>query len=278
MAVPTSSPILRRAVVATGVALAAASLVVLLVTSPAGVATSRDAGAPTVPLPFIIGPSVVGIALALLIPPRDRRLPVRPDRRGRLLATTAVLVAIVILFPLVVGVAGIGGEDYVLLKMLLLVVVPLVAVRIERSWTAWRWWAPVAVVAVWALLRGLVTDMPDYSAVPSADLLIAATATAITAGFGEELLYRRLLQTRLEALLGGWPGIVLASLAFALMHLGSHGGGNPVVDIASVIVVQGGFGLLMGVLWWRFRNLPLIVAAHVLANGWPEIVLHVLTR
>lgn len=78
--------------------------------------------------------------------------------------------------------------------------------------------------------------------------------------------------------MGGPAGIVLATLAFALMHLGSHGTGVLVADVARVIVAQGSFGLFVGVLWWRFRNLTMIVAAHILANGFPTIVLDVTTR
>lgn len=62
------------------------------------------------------------------------------------------------------------------------------------------------------------------------------------------------------------------------MHLGSHATGDLLFDAASVIVVQGSFGLFMGVIWMRFRNFTAIVTAHVLANGWPDIVWHVLSR
>ncbi|MEJ5913990.1 CPBP family intramembrane glutamic endopeptidase [Pseudokineococcus sp. 1T1Z-3] len=227
----------------------------------------------------------VRIALALLVPPQTRSLPVRALRRGRLLASTAALAALALAFPVVVAAAGLRGEDYVLAKTVGVILLPLLvvvtlrgAVATATPRAAWRWWAPVLVVAVWASARSWVSEMPDYSSVAAADLLVAATATAVTAGLGEELFYRRLLQTRLEALLGGGPGVVLTSLAFALMHLGSHGTGDLVADVARVVVAQGTFGLFVGVLWWRYRNFTLVVVAHVLANGYPEVVAEVLSR
>ena len=101
--------------------------------------------------------------------------------------------------------------------------------------------------------------------------IIAALLTALTAGVGEELFYRRWLQTRLEAALGAWPGIALSALLFALMHLGSHGSGDIVLDIARVIVVQGSFGLFVGIMWWRYRNLTAIIVVHLIANGWGAV-------
>jgi hypothetical protein len=37
---------------------------------------------------------------------------------------------------------------------------------------------------------------------------------------------------------------------------------------AVVIVVQGSFGLFVGVLWWRYRNLAAIIVVHLISNGW----------
>lgn len=123
---------------------------------------------------------------------RRPRLVARPLSPGRLRATVLILGALAVLFP--VAASGMNGEDYVLTKAVLLIVVPLIAVAlikgsvtidVERA--AWRWWAPAAAILAWAVLRSLVSSSPDYSAVDASTLLIAATATAVTAGFGEEL-------------------------------------------------------------------------------------------
>ena len=103
-------------------------------------------------------------------------------------------------------------------------------------------------------------------------LIIAATATALTASVGEELFFRRWLQTRLEAGLGVWAGIGVTSVLFGLMHLGSHGTGQIWLDVAQVIAVQGTFGWFVGVMWWRYRNLTMVILVHLLSNGWGVLV------
>lgn len=263
------------------ISIAVVSVATVLVAFPAGAPTSADPGAPIVPWWVVLLPAAVGIVLALLLPPSPRRQAALVVSTPRFRASTWLLLALAGAFPLTVSVLGIaGGEDYVLAKLLLLIVVPAIVVgvlrgvRIIRVPGAWRWWAPALVVTVWALLAQVAPWNPehDLNGIDPVVLAISASATAVTAGLGEELFYRRWLQTRLEAGLGPWPGIAVASLAFALMHLGSHGSGAIALDIARVVVSQGSFGLLMGVLWWRYRNFVAIVTAHLIVNGWPVLV------
>jgi uncharacterized protein len=280
----TSSRRPGRWVLALCAALALASVVLVLTVMPEGSPVSSDPGAPVVPWWVVVLPPVVGIALCLAVPRRQTVMPAEIEDQRRFAASTTVLVVLAVAFPLLVGILDLGGSEwYVLAKLALFMVVPGVVVatvrgvRIGRRSGSWRWWAPVAVIVVWTLLSQVAPWNPrhDLSGIDPATLLISATATAITAGVGEELFYRRWLQTRLEAGFGAATGIAVASLAFALMHLGSHGSGEPLVDVARVIVAQGSFGLFVGVLWWRYRNLVAIVAAHLIANGW-QVVLHLL--
>lgn len=269
--------IIGRVILVTCSVLWLASLVVVLVRLPDGTPVSADPGAPAIPTWVTVLPALVGIAVALLLPPRAPRLPVVPVRPRQLAIRTAVLLGLAAAFPAVAAGAGVGAETYVLLKVLLLVLVPVVlvlvvrhAIRIEATPAPWRWWAPIMVVAVWTLLSQVAPWNLPYDPGDTDPLLlvVAATTTALTAGVGEELFYRRWLQSHLEATLGPWPGIALASLLFALMHLASHGTGDLVLDSARAIVSQGSFGLLMGILWWRYRNLLLVIVAHVIVNGW----------
>lgn len=282
------APAVGRVVLVVCALVAAASLAGVLIVYPGGTATSADPGAPTVPVWATVLPPLVGIALALLLPPRRAPRPAAVvDRSSRLASTTIGLLLLAAAFPLIVGLVPVEGEDYVLLKLALFIVVPAVlvlvvrrSIRLSRPRVAWRWWAPLIVVAVWTVLSQLGPWNPptDFSGIDPASLAIAATATAVTAGFGEEFFYRRLLQSRLEAALGPWPGIALTALAFALMHLGSHGTGEPLADIARVVVAQGSFGLFVGVLWWRYRSFWAIVLAHLIVNGWPVLAAFVLGR
>ncbi|SMQ74981.1 Membrane protease YdiL, CAAX protease family [Agreia sp. VKM Ac-1783] len=272
---PTS---LGRVVLIACAVIAAASLATVMIALPGGAPTSPDPGAPVVPWWVVLLPAVVGIALVTVLPLRAPAQPAVVENRSRHAAATWSLLALAIAFPLVSGVFDLGGgEGYVLAKLVLLIAIPAVIVgvlrgmRLERVRGSWRWWAAAVVVAVWALLSQVApwNPRPDLSGIDPVVLVVTATATAITAGVGEELFYRRWLQTRLEASLGVWPGIALASFGFALMHLGSHSTGAPVLDVARVVVAQGSFGLFLGVLWWKYRNLTAIVAAHVIMNGWP---------
>lgn len=260
--------------------LAVVSLVTVLIAFPSGTPNSSDTDAPLVPTWVTILPAVVGIALTLLLPWRAPTLVVAPARRERLTITTVVLLALAVAYPLTVSLLQLTGELYALAKVLLLLIVPAIvipiwrgAVRIDAPRVSWRWWAPAIVIIVWMFLSQWAPWIPrhDFGGVSLDALIVAAIATAVSAGVGEELFYRRWLQTRLEAVLGAWPGIALASLAFALMHLGSHGTGEPLLDVARVVVAQGSFGLFVGVLWWRYRNLTAIILVHVLVNGWPVL-------
>lgn len=279
--VPGAGPVVRpqvgRALLVACAVAAALSLVAVLVLLPDGTPVSADPGAPAVPIWVTVLPSLVGVGLVLVLPWRPPPLPAVPVGRHRLVATTVVLLALALLFPLAGGALGLSDETYLLAKVVLLMVLPATvvlvlrgAVRIEAPPAAWRWWAPLVVVAVWTLLSEVAPWNPvhDLSGIDPVLLVVAATATAVTAGLGEELFYRRWLQTRLEALLGPWPGIAVSTVLFGLMHLASHGTGGLWLDVARVLVLQGSFGLFMGVLWWRYRNLWLNVAAHVIVNGW----------
>lgn len=37
------------------------------------------------------------------------------------------------------------------------------------------------------------------------------------------------------------------------------------------------FGLFLGVLWWRYRNLALIILTHLIVNGW-GVALELISR
>lgn len=276
---PPATPRVGRAAAACGAVAAAVSLAVLLVLAPDGLARSADPGSPVVPYAHLLLPTVVALALVRALPPRARpTVPHAVDRR-RVLAAVAVMLGAAAVLPLVVAATGVGARaEYHLVKVAVLVALPGVAVLVTRGSlavarprAAWRWWAPAVVVLVWTALAQAAPWVRhgDYSAYPADLLLAAGVATALTAGVGEELLYRVWLQTRLEALLGRWGGIAVATLAFAALHVGSRHGQGLLVEAAAAVVVQGlGFGLVAAYLWSRYRNAWLTIALHVVANGY----------
>lgn len=260
-----------------GLALWLLALAAVVVLAPDGLRESADPGTEPTPLWRILVAPLAAIALIRLLPPRTPDLTPEVRDLGRLRTALVGLLACAVAFPLVVGIAGLDDSGwYLVVKVALLIAVPVLILRRTRGSiadepprVAWRWWAPAVVVAVWIALEFLApwVEGPDLSHVPVLDLVVVGLLTALTAGLGEELFYRHFLQTRLEALLGRWGGIVVASLVFALMHVSDRQGGG-LLEVAGAIVAQGTFGVLVGYAWSKYRNLWLIVAAHVTLNGW----------
>ncbi|MBH0109165.1 CPBP family intramembrane metalloprotease [Salinibacterium sp. NG22] len=272
-----TNPLLGRWIVLAGAALWIVSLSIVLTLSPSGTPVSSDAGAQPVAYWVILLPTAVGIGLTLLLPRPSLPRPAVVRERRPFLITTIALLVLALAFPFLAFVVPLLGEFYVLGKLVILMIVPSMlvliwrrSVRIQWNKNSSRWWAPAIVVLVWTVLSQVAPWNPpfDITGMDRGYVVVGALATAVTAGIGEELFYRKWIQTRLEAAFGPWPAIVITSLLFALMHAGSHGTGDAVLDVARFIVLQGSFGLFLGVMWWRYRNLTAIIAIHVIVNGW----------
>ena len=273
---------LGRVLVWSAGTLATVALIILLVFAPEGIRESPDPGAPLVPLWVVLLPAIAAVALTRALPwNAPTTAPVVSDRLAVRRSIIALLVC-AIAFPVVVGVTEIGGSAwYFLAKIVILIGLPALLVWrsrhkivIIRPREPWQWWPPIVIVAGWAWLSqaspwlpAQTFDWPDLTTI-----IIGATLTALTAGVGEELFYRYWLQTRLEGLVGRWGGIAVETLAYSLMHIGFDRQGNGLlVEIAAVIVVQGSFGFMLGYLWSRYRNLWLIITAHIIVNGYVPV-------
>lgn len=84
-----------------------------------------------------------------------------------------------------------------------------------------------------------------------------------TAAFGEELLFRGFLQTRIERLLGAGRG---AAVAAALLQGLVFGIGHAYQGLTGVLVT-GALGVLLGLLYLRGRNLWPLIIAHGLIDS-----------
>ncbi|MCS6711331.1 CPBP family intramembrane metalloprotease [Brachybacterium sp. EF45031] len=276
-----------------------AAVVITWLTQPDGVIISSDPGADRPPLPLVLLPSLLIIAAVSLCPPRA--LPadhaarvgeslVQVLRPGRLRTELLLLLGIAVAFPALAPLLPLP-EDYVLLKALLLLALApaLIWVLARRGGPSLRWQRPTVSLALLLAPVGLAIAMDVSRALqrgtaylaqyPLGMLIVGAVATAVTAGIGEEVFYRRLLQTRLEALTGRWPGILLASLIFGLMHLPSHGlllGGGVAsalgLGAAQVIAIQGTTGIAFGWAWSRYRRLWVPILMHLSTNGTAVVV------
>ena len=83
----------------------------------------------------------------------------------------------------------------------------------------------------------------------------------------EELLFRRVLFGRLWAAGRPWLGLVLSSVAFALMHEFPGANGNSWQATIVLWLTYGFMGAVFAAVYWRTRTLWAAYAAHALNNA-----------
>ncbi|MHB8100649.1 MAG: CPBP family intramembrane glutamic endopeptidase [Methanosarcina sp.] len=93
--------------------------------------------------------------------------------------------------------------------------------------------------------------IPDLSIF---NLMMLSIVMIFFVGLVEEIIFRSILQNRLEMMLGNQAGLIFTSVLFGLMHSGY---GNVYEVIYASFV-----GLLIGYLFYRTRSLPLAVMIH----------------
>lgn len=98
----------------------------------------------------------------------------------------------------------------------------------------------------------LVPNMSLYNIVDIALIMIFCV------GLVEELMFRSILQTRLEGVLGSTVGLIVTSLLFGVMSSGY----GTVSEILFASVV----GLMLGYMFSKTRSLPLVALTHGLVN------------
>ncbi len=118
-----------------------------------------------------------------------------------------------------------------------------------------------------SILLGLVLGAGEYmiinTSTPVSDFSIfnflkLSIVMLFFAGLVEELIFRSILQTRLDILMGGKIGLITTSILFGFMHLGS---GN-VIEVLYAIFI----GFVLGFLFYRTRSLPLVAMIHGFMN------------
>lgn len=102
----------------------------------------------------------------------------------------------------------------------------------------------------------------------------------LMAGIPEEVVYRGLLQTRLEASWGRVAAIVVSVLLFTAWHLptryfNAHDVEGQAGDFISVLLGTGApvaiAGLILALAWDRWRNLPALIAFHAGVDTLPIV-------
>lgn len=118
-----------------------------------------------------------------------------------------------------------------------------------------------------SVVLGMILGKIEYSTITVESLVPELTLQSIIifalimiffTGLAEELLFRSIVQTRLEQTIGSIGGLISASLLFGVMHSG-YGSINEIVFTFSA-------GFLIGYLFQKTRSLPFIAFTHGLIN------------
>jgi len=149
------------------------------------------------------------------------------------------------------------------------------ALRLPATWG----WAVLVALGVFAFstVTGLLADRLGIKPVPTNLSLmdealahwpwLAVAFAVLIAPAYEELLFRRVLFGRLLAAGKPWLGMLLSSLAFALLHEIPGLSGNGVLAICQLWLVYGAMGAAFAWLYWRTGSLWAAIIAHGLNNA-----------
>jgi membrane protease YdiL (CAAX protease family) len=97
--------------------------------------------------------------------------------------------------------------------------------------------------------------VPDLSII---SLLMLTLVMVFLVGLVEEIIFRSILQNRLELFLGSRGGLIVTSVLFGLMHSGY----GSMVEIFYTFLV----GFIIGYMFYRTRSLPLVTMIHGFIN------------
>jgi membrane protease YdiL (CAAX protease family) len=105
-------------------------------------------------------------------------------------------------------------------------------------------------------LSRLTSGIAAAAIIPRVELRqwVDLLSTCALAPIGEELCYRGVLMNRLEWL-PKWAVVLIGATVFALLHM------NP-----TLILNAFPFGILMGVLYLKFRSITAVIAGHAMNN------------
>ena len=138
--------------------------------------------------------------------------------------------------------------------------------RISPSATGWKlYYLPfaliVAVVAANIEFIVLSQTIMDLRLIPELSpeyLALIMMVMVFFVGLGEEVVFRYILQTRLQAMVGIGASLIITSLTFAFMHSGY----TSLIYMAYVF----GISMILGLLYDRTKSLALVALIHGMLN------------
>ncbi|WP_164764276.1 CPBP family intramembrane glutamic endopeptidase [Paenibacillus illinoisensis] len=242
-------------------------------------------------------PAFLGILLIRLIPYKSQNhTSFQQMKRHHLVVQSIVLLMSGVLFTaslITIDPQGLHFELYYLVfKLTTLFCIPLIFLLIYSKTTGAQQEiilakpgsrrhviGPLIIIVVWGYLKFYSPIAQPEGAIEATDLtelLLLAFIGFIINSVLEEFFYRVWLQTRLEALLGRWPAILLVSMLWSIWHVAIQGSGQWDIDVATVIANHGVTGLFLGYLWARYRKVWVIILIHGLMNASPHFLLQIL--
>ncbi len=187
----------------------------------------------------------------------------------------------------------------IVFKILLLLTVPLIwyyrqGYTLSDLAPGWKWTPRSVAVLALAFLAGLSLNLlqgrlnlvlEGAATYPAGERAVRLAAGVLLpffiAGFPEELVFRGILQTRLEKVGGRVAAIAISLLLFTAWHIPTRyllaqGVEGTAGDLTSVILGTGVpvliVGLIFALLWDRYRSLPPLIAAHWGVDVLPAII------
>jgi len=250
-----------------------------------------------IPIWHSLLPAFLGIFLIRMIPYKSQNhRSFQQMERHHLVVQSIVLLVSCVLFTaslITIDQQGLHFELYYLaFKLTTLLCIPLIFLLIYRKMTGGQQEfilakprsrrhaiAPLIIIVVWGYLKFYSPIAQPEGAIEATDLtelLLLVFIGFIINSVLEEVFYRVWLQTRLEALLGRWPAILLVSMLWSIWHVAIQGSGQWDIDVATVIANHGVTGLFLGYLWARYRRVWVIILIHGLMNASPHFLLQIL--
>jgi len=242
-------------------------------------------------------PAFLGIFLIHMIPYQSHDSSIfQQMEKQHLVVQSIVLLLSGVLFTvslITINQQGLHFQLYYLaFKLTTLLFIPLILLLIYRKMTGGQQdiisvkprtrrhvIVPLIVIVVWCYLRFYSPIAQPEGAIVATDmteLLLLMLIGFMINSVLEEVFYRVWLQTRLEALLGRWPAILLVSILWSIWHVAIQGNGQWDIDVATVIANHGVTGLFLGYLWAHYRKLWVIILIHGLMNASPHFLLQIL--
>lgn len=118
-----------------------------------------------------------------------------------------------------------------------------------------------------AVLMGIILGFIEYKIIDPAslierikfsDIVIMFIVMFIYVATAEEIIFRSILQTRLQKVLGIKYGILISGTIFGIMHAG--------YGIINDIIFAGILGIVLGYIFYRSESIPFVILIHGVAN------------